>query len=103
MKRARQGNNMEHAEQVRIARRRAGMKFGFLIHFTVFIAVNALLFVISQQAAPDYSWFAFPLGGWAVGLSIHGLAVYLSVSGLRERMIEGELHKLESRRDASAR
>ena len=94
---------MEHAERMRIARRRAGMKFGFLIHLTVFIAVNALLFAINQQTTPGYSWFAFPLGGWAVGLSIHGLAVYLSGSGLRERMIEVELRRLESRRDAGAR
>jgi uncharacterized membrane protein len=94
---------MEHAERVRIARRRAGMKFGFFIHLTVFIAVNAVLFVINQQTTPGYSWFAFPLGGWAIGLSIHGLAVYLSGSGLRERMVEDELRKLEPRRDAGAR
>jgi hypothetical protein len=96
---------MEHDELVRIARRRAGMKFGFLVHLTVFIAVNALLFVINQRTTPGVSWFAFPLGGWAVGLSIHGLAVYLSGSGsgLRERMVEGELRKLESRREAGAR
>jgi len=89
---------MEHNELVRIARRRAGMKFGFLVHLTVFIAVNALLFVINQRTTPGVSWFAFPLGGWAIGLSIHGLAVYLSGSGLRERMVEDELRKLESRR-----
>ena len=89
---------MEHEQLVRIARRRAGMKFGFFIHLTVFIAVNALLFVINQRATPGFSWFAFPLGGWAIGLSIHGLAVYLSSSGLRERMVEDELRKLELRR-----
>jgi hypothetical protein len=94
---------MEHDQLVRIARRRAGMKFGFLVHLTVFIAVNALLFVINRQTTPDYTWFPFPLGGWAIGLSIHGLAVYLSGSGLRERMVEDELRKLESRGDAGAR
>ena len=94
---------MEHEELIRIARRRAGMKFGFFIHLTVFIAVNTLLFVVNQQTTPGFSWFAFPLGGWAVGLSIHGLAVYLSGSGLRERMVEDELRKLESRRGPGAR
>ena len=94
---------MEHQDLVRIARRRAGMKFGFFIHLTVFIAVNALLFVINQRTTPDLAWFAFPLGGWAIGLSIHGLAVYLSGSGLRERMVEDELRKLEARRVAGAR
>lgn len=94
---------MEHEQLVRIARRRAGMKFGFFIHLAVFFAVNALLFFINQRTTPGVSWFAFPLGGWAIGLSIHGLAVYLSGSGLRERMIDGELRKLESRRDTGAR
>ena len=94
---------MEHEQLVRIARRRAGMKFGFFIHLAVFIAVNALLFVINQQTTPGHVWFPFPLGGWAIGLSIHGLAVYLSGSGLRERMVEGELRKLESRGDPRAR
>jgi len=97
------GAIMEHEELIRIARRRAGMKFGFFIHLAVFIAVNALLFVINQRTTPGVSWFAFPLGGWAIGLSIHGLAVYLSGSGLRERMVEDELRKLESRRSAGAR
>ena len=97
------GNIMEHEQLVRLARRRAGMKFGFFIHLTVFIAVNALLFIINQQTTPGFSWFAFPLGGWAIGLSVHGLAVYLSGSGLRERMVEDELRKLESRGDAGAR
>jgi hypothetical protein len=94
---------MEREQLVRIARRRAGMKFGFIIHLAVFIAVNALLFVVNQRTTPGFPWFAFPLGGWAVGLSMHGLAVYLSGSGLRERMMEDELRKLESRRDAGAR
>jgi len=94
---------MEHDQLVHIARRRAGMKFGFFIHLAVFIAVNVLLFVINQQTTPGYSWFAFPLGGWAIGLSIHGLAVYLSGSGLRERLVEDELRKLESRRGQGAR
>lgn len=93
---------MEHEQLVRIARRRAGMKFGFFIHLVVFIAVNALLFVVNQRTTPGYAWFPFPLGGWAIGLSIHGLAVYLSGSGLRERMVEDELRKLESRGNRGA-
>jgi hypothetical protein len=94
---------VEHEELVRIARRRAGMKFGFFVHLAVFIAVNALLFVINQRTMPGFAWFPFPLGGWAIGLSIHGLAVYLSGSGLRERLVEDELRKLELRRNAGAR
>ncbi len=45
---------------------------------------------------PGLAWFPFPLGGWAVGLAIHGLFVFLSTSGLRERAIAHELRKLEA-------
>jgi len=90
---------MVDKEMMRIARRRAGMKLGFFIHFGVFAAVNALLFALNQQVTPQHTWFAFPLGGWAIGLTMHGLAVYFSLSGLRERMIEEELRKLGKRAD----
>lgn len=94
---------MEREQLIRIARRRAGMKFGFLVHLGVFVAVNALLYAINQRATPGFSWFTFPLGGWAVGLSIHGLAVYFNCSGARERMVETELRKLEARGDRGVR
>jgi hypothetical protein len=92
---------MQQTDLHRIARRRAAAKFGFLIHLTVFVAVNVLLYFVNQRTTPGVSWFAFPLGGWAIGLTIHGLAVFLSGSGLRERMIEGELRKLQANSGAS--
>ena len=94
---------MEQEELLRIARRRVGRKFGFFIHLAVFIAVNVMLYAINRQTTPAFSWYAFPLGGWTIGLCIHGLTVYLSNSGLRERMIEDELRKLKSRADPGAR
>jgi hypothetical protein len=89
---------MEHQDLIRIARRRAAAKLGFLIHLTVFVAVNALLFFINRQTTPDVSWFAFPLGGWAIGLAIHGAVVGLAGSGFRERMVEAELRRLQATR-----
>lgn len=90
---------MQHAKTdlVRLARRRAGAKLGFLIHLAVFIAVNALLFFISQHARPGAGWFAYPLGGWGIGLAIHGLVVWAASPGsrLRERMVADELARLE--------
>ncbi len=93
---------MEQEQLLRIARRRAGMKFGFLVHLTVYVAVNTLLYVVNQRTMPDFSWFAFPLSGWGIGLGIHGLAVYFNGSGLRERMVEDELRKLQSQSNRGA-
>ena len=86
----------EPQEMRRIARRRAATKFGFMIHLTMFVAVNALLFFVNQRTSPGMSWFAFPLGGWGVGLAIHGFAVFVSASGLKERMVEGEMRRLRA-------
>ncbi len=86
---------MEQKDLLRIARRRAAAKFGFLVHLTVFVAVNVLLYVVNQRTTPAVGWFTFPLGGWAIGLAIHGLAVFLSASGLRERLVADELARLE--------
>lgn len=93
---------MEQNDLLRIARRRAAAKFGFLIHLTVFVAVNAFLFFINQRTTPGVSWFAFPLGGWAIGLAIHGLVVGLSGSDLRERLVESELRRLQTSRSPDA-
>ena len=89
---------MEHEQQLRIARRRAGAKYGFFIHLLVFVTVNALLYLVNLRATPEIQWHLFPLGGWAIGLTIHGLAVFLSGSGLREHMVEAEMRKLEDKR-----
>ncbi len=90
------GTTMEDKDLMRIARRRARAKFGFMIHLTVFVAVNAMLYFINQRATPGVAWFAFPLGGWALGLAIHGLVVFTTTSGLRERMVEAEMRRLRA-------
>ena len=87
---------MEQKDLARIARRRAGAKLGFMIHLTVFVTVNAFLYFINQRTTPGVTWFPFPLGGWAIGLAIHGLVVFLSGSGLREHLVEAELRKLKA-------
>jgi hypothetical protein len=89
----------------RIARKRAGAKLGFYIHATVFVAVNLLLLALNRQFTPGYLWHLWPLGGWAIGLAFHGLAVFFlgSGSGLRERMIERERRRLETERRADRR
>jgi hypothetical protein len=96
---------MERNEMERLARRRAGAKTGFIIHATVFVLVNAALFAINRQVGPQYAWSFWPLGGWAIGLAIHGLVVYgLSPGGsISRRLVDAELRKLEQRKAPGAR
>lgn len=86
---------MTEDRHLRLARRRAGAKIGFLTHLTVFIAVNGGLMLINLTITPQQRWFPYPLGGWTLGLAIHGLLVFWPGFGLREKLVESELRRLE--------
>jgi hypothetical protein len=80
------------------ARRRAGMKMGWYIHASVYLAVNLLLAAISLAAG--HNWALFPALGWGLGLAIHGVVVFfVAGSGLKERMIERERRQLLAQKD----
>lgn len=80
----------EHLD--RLARRRARAKMGWLIHALIYVCVNAGLALFAWQTGR--AWHLYPLAGWGLGLAIHGLAVLLGGSGLRERLVQAERDKL---------
>lgn len=84
----------------RLARRRAGMRLGWLIHASVFVAVNALLAVLSLSSGR--AWAIYPFLGWGLGLAIHGIVVSVAMpgGGVMERLVERERQQLRARRDA---
>ena len=95
---------MDRTELERLARRRARRKMGFIIHATVFVLVNAMLFATGRPFAPHYGWPYFPLWGWAIGLAIHGLVVYGLAPGgaISRRLVDAELRKLEQHKGPGA-
>lgn len=83
----------------RLARKRAGMRMGWYIHATVFIAVNLLLASLSWMSGRY--WAIFPFFGWGLGLAIHGLVVFLVLGGggLFDRLVQQERSRLALQRD----
>lgn len=80
----------------KVAERRAEEKLGFYVHFTVYIAVNAMLFLIWLFATKGFPWFLFPLGGWGIGIFFHFLSAFVFTRRLiLERLTEKELEKLK--------
>lgn len=83
--------------QERLARQRAKAKMGWYTHALVFVLVNAglaLLAGLKQQ-----SWAVFPAFGWGLGLLIHGLAVFLGGTGLRQHLLARERARLAATPD----
>jgi hypothetical protein len=78
----------------RQARRRVSARLGWLTHGLVYLAVMGGLtaFALWQGRQPPVAAAL----GWGLGLSIHGLRVFLSDAGagLRDRMVEAERQRL---------
>jgi hypothetical protein len=83
----------------RLARRRAGMRMGWLIHAAVFVAVNLLLAALSLLGGRG--WAIYPFLGWGLGLAIHGAVVLAAMpgGGLMERLLQQERQRLAGRND----
>ena len=84
----------------KLARKRAGAKLGWYTHAAVFTLVNLLLFSLSNYGFGHRPWSVFPLLGWGLGLTLHGIAVFVLGAGsnLRERMVQKERAQLERER-----
>ncbi len=81
----------------RKARERVEAKLGFYVHFTVYCAVNLVLFFIwyfITLPVNGFPWFLFPLAFWGIGLVAHGLTVFAR-TGVVDRMTEQEYRKLK--------
>jgi hypothetical protein len=84
-----------HEDIEHIARRRAGAKMGWYVHALVFLAVNAMLALLSFMSGRG--WAIYPFFGWGLGLAIHGMVVFLFTGGggLHQRLIARERMALQ--------
>lgn len=81
----------------RLARKRAGAKLGWYIHFAIYLVVNAALFLGSSQMFGHGRYSLGPVLGWGIGVVFHGIAVFMLGKGsnLRENMVARERERLE--------
>ena len=85
---------MSATELDRLARRRAGARMGWYVHALVFLAVNAMLAMISFSSGRH--WAIYPALGWGLGLLVHGVAVWVALGGggLQQRLVAQERERL---------
>ena len=67
---------MERDEIYLRAKKRVENLKAFYIHLTVYILVNLMLFFINISSDSSKLWFLYPLGGWGIGIVIHGLTTF---------------------------
>lgn len=91
--------NPQDRDIERLARKRAGMKMGWYIHATVYLAVNLMLALVSAMSFRG--WAIYPALGWGIGLAIHGVVTFLATGGggLHERLVQQERNRLALQRD----
>ena len=80
---------------LRRAKRRVGLKTGFMTHALVFVLVNLGLFGVNLFSGGQ-RWHLFPLLGWGLGLAIHGVVTLIALrgDGYRERMLAAEVERV---------
>lgn len=80
----------------RIARKRAGAKLGWYVHATVYLVVNAAMVLASLYGLRQRPWTIYPALGWGLGLTLHGIAVFVLGTGssMRERLYQRERERL---------
>ena len=76
------------------AKKRVEEKRSFFTHLAVYIIVNIFLVLIWWFTGADFPWFVFPLGGWGIGLIMHGLGVFVFNRLPDQAAIEKEAEKI---------
>ncbi|MEC2491124.1 2TM domain-containing protein [Bacillus cereus] len=87
---------MERDENYLRAKKRVENLKAFYIHLTVYILVNLMLFFINISSDSSKLWFLYPLGGWGIGIVIHGLTTFpfgIFVKEWEERKIKEYMEK----------
>ena len=85
---------MDTTQQYQRAHHRVQAIKGFYIHLTVYILVNAGLWLINFVTSPAAFWFYWPLLGWGIGLAAHAVAVFGVAGWLGSDWEERQISKI---------
>jgi uncharacterized membrane protein len=60
----------------------------------VYLAVNALLYLINMITSPDTLWFFWPLMGWGIGIALHAVLVFSNAGRLGAEWEERKIREI---------
>jgi len=67
---------LENDERYLRAKKKVENLKEFYRHLAVYLLINVLIFAINLYTFQGYWWFIYPLGGWGIGVAMHGLSVF---------------------------
>ena len=82
-----------YAQSYKRAKQRVEQVRGFFVHLTVYLAVNAFLFILNMITSPDNLWFYWPLIGWGIAVLLQAVSVFGPSSRLGHRWEERKIHE----------
>ena len=76
---------MENNKVYNNAKRKAGLMKDFYSHLSTYLTVNGIFFLVNYLTAPGEWWFLYPLIGWGVCMTIHGMDTMVKITGFWDK------------------
>lgn len=87
-------NKNYSTEEYQQAKKAVEERLGFYVHLTAYILVNAYFVFLSVRNG-GYFWAIWPMAGWGIGLTFHGIGVFgfFNNNSWKNKQIQKELEK----------
>ncbi len=76
------------------ARKKVQDERGFFMHVSIYIVVNIFLFALNAMTSPGVYWFQWTTFGWGIGLTTHGMIVFIINKWFGEDWEEQRIKKM---------
>jgi len=87
----------QEEQRYKQAKKRVEDLKGFYAHLTVYLVVNAGLFLINFATNRDSWWIYWPLLGWGIALVIHAVVLFAIEGPFGERWEARKIQELMDR------
>jgi hypothetical protein len=85
---------MENSKEYKSAKRKAKILREFYSHLSTYLTVNGVFFVVNYLTSPGDWWVLYPLIGWGVCLTLHGIDTIFKISGFFDKWEDNKTEEL---------
>ena len=85
---------MENNKAYSNARHKARILREFYSHLSTYLMVNGIFFLVNYLTSPGEWWVLYPLIGWGVCLTIHGMDTIFKITGFFDKWEDSKTEEL---------